>query len=281
MSIGRPEAPVVASEPVPTVLPTDPDKLQRTPVVVVTRDLPALALLGKDDLRLEYLQTAPAGSYTRVEALLGQRVWVPVAAGNILSGAVLEPGGPLARTIRADERAMAIAVDDVVGGGGFVLPGDYVDVVLYVADQQGTQRDVRAQLVLPGVRVLTYGEQIAVADDGQARNAGDGQDKERKVARTAVLAVPANATARLMLASQAGSLRLAVRSKDEKLYEKEQQGSYLHTALNAANTESITLDQLLGRRQPVAAAAPRSPARPRAAAGVTVYRGGTVVHEAP
>ncbi|WP_324710480.1 Flp pilus assembly protein CpaB [Pseudomonas citronellolis] len=281
LSIGRPEAPVVASEPAPTVLPTDPDKLQRTPVVVVTRDLPALALLGKDDLRLEYLQTAPAGSYPKVEALLGQRVWVPVAAGSILSGAVLEPGGPLARTIRADERAMAIAVDDVVGGGGFVLPGDYVDVVLYVADQQGIQRDVRAQLVLPGVRVLTYGEQIAVAGDGQARNPGDGQDKERKVARTAVLAVPANATARLMLASQAGSLRLAVRSKDEKLYEKEQQGSYQHTALTAANTESITLEQLLGRRQPLAAAAPRSPARPRAAAGVTVYRGGTVAHEAP
>ncbi|MDF3932642.1 Flp pilus assembly protein CpaB [Pseudomonas citronellolis] len=283
LSIGKPQAPVVSAQPSAVELPAQVDKLQRTPVVVVTRDLPALAVLGKDDLRLEYLQTPPAGSFAKLDSLLGQRVWLAVPAGSILSGAVLEPGGPLARTIRPDERAMAIAVDDVVGGGGFVLPGDYVDVMLYVADQQGMERNLSAQVVLPGVRVLTYGEQIAVAQDGQARD-DKAKDGERKVARTAVLAVPADATARLMLASQAGSLRLAIRSKDENLYEKEQQGHYLRASLDASGSEAISLDQLLGRRAPAAAAAQPASRRqvgPAVGAGVVVYRGSTVTHEAP
>ena len=71
--------------------------------------------------------------------------------------------------------------------------------------------------MLPGVRVLTYGERIAVGSDGQDRS---NQEKDPRPPRTAVLAVPEDGVARLMLASQAGSLRLAIRSKDEELYRR-------------------------------------------------------------
>lgn len=281
ISLSKPAQPVARVEQPSAALPAEVDKLQRTPVVVVTHDLPALAVLAPNDLRLEYLQTAPAGSFAKVEAAVGQRVWVAVAAGSILSAAITEPGGPLARTIRPDERAMAIAVDEVIGGGGFVLPGDYVDVMLFVSDQRGGERDLSAQVVLPGVRVLTYGEQIAVSRDGQAQAPADGKDKEKKVPRTAVLAVPAESVARLMLASQAGSLRLAVRSKDEQLYEKDQEGRYLHASLNPAGSEPIGLDQLLGRHAAAKPAAARRELTPSAVGGVVVYRGSKVTHEAP
>ncbi|MBB4868218.1 pilus assembly protein CpaB [Pseudomonas nitritireducens] len=258
------------------------DQLQRTAVVVAARDLPALAVLTRDDLAVEMLHTAPAGSFPKPEALIGQRVWVAVPAGSILSASVTEPGGPLARTIRPDERAMAIPVDEVIGGGGFVLPGDYVDVMLFVQDQQGSERNVSAQVVLPGVRVLTYGEQIAVAKDGQARNAGDPKDQSPRPPRTAVLAVPAQAAARLMLASQAGSLRLAVRSKDEKLYEKAQEGGYLQASLGAVGSPPITLDQLVGKPRPATAPAPavRQVSAPQVDSGVVVYRGTEISREA-
>ncbi|MCJ1885020.1 Flp pilus assembly protein CpaB [Pseudomonas sp. LA21] len=279
LSVGKPVAPVAGAvqEVAPAAL-AEADKLQRTPVVVARRDLAALAVIAKDDLAIELLHTAPAGSYPKPEALIGQRVWVAVPAGSILSAALMEPGGPLARTIRPDERAMAIAVDEVIGGGGFVLPGDYVDVMLFVKDQQGTDRVVSAQVVLPGVRVLTYGEQIAVASDGQVRNGGDPKDKTPRPPRTAVLAVPAEAASRLMLASQAGSLRLAVRSKDENLYEKDQQGRYLQASLNAPGSQPITLEQLLGKARPAPAA--RQVSAPEVSAGVVVYRGTTVTREA-
>lgn len=278
MSVGKPAQPAASVAEVAPAAAAEADKLQRTPVVVASRDLPALAVIGKDDLTVELLHTAPLGSYPKPEALIGQRVWVAVPAGSILSAAVVEPGGPLARTIRPDERAMAIAVDEVIGGGGFVLPGDYVDVMLFVQDQQSTDHVVSAQVVLPGVRVLTYGEQIAVANDGQARNAGDPKDKTPRPPRTAVLAVPADATSRLMLASQAGSLRLAVRSKDENLYEKEQQGRYIQASLGASTSQPITLEQLLGKSRPTPAL--RQVSAPAVSAGVVVYRGTTVTREA-
>lgn len=279
LSVGKPAAPVAgAVQEVAPVAMAEADKLQRTPVVVARHDLPALTVISKDDLVIELLHTAPAGSYPKPEALIGQRVWVAVPAGSILSAALMEPGGPLARTIRSDERAMAIAVDEVIGGGGFVLPGDYVDVMLFVKDQQGTDRIVSAQVVLPGVRVLTYGEQIAVANDGQARNAGDPKDKTPRPPRTAVLAVPAEAASRLMLASQAGSLRLAVRSKDENLYEKEQQGRYIQASLNASGSQPITLEQLLGKARSAPAA--RQVSAPEVSSGIVVYRGTTVTREA-
>lgn len=284
VNLSKPAKPVASSDSPAAVIPAEVDKLQRSPVVIVTHDLPALAVLTAKDLRLEYLQTAPAGSFAKLDAVVGQRVWVAVPAGSILSAAITEPGGPLARTIRPDERAMAIAVDEVIGGGGFVLPGDYVDVMLFVADQSNGTRDLSAQVVLPGVRVLTYGEQIAVANDGQAHQTADGKDdkqKEHKVPRTAVLAVPAESVARLMLASQAGSLRLAVRSKDEQLYEKDQEGRYLHASLNPAGSEPISLDQLLGRRAPAKPQATRREIAPSAVSGVVVYRGSKVTHEAP
>lgn len=281
VSLSKSPKPVASVEQPAAVIPAEVDKLQRTPVVIVTHDLPALAVLTPNDLRLEYLQTAPAGSFAKVDAVVGQRVWVAVPAGSILSAAVTEPGGPLARTIRPDERAMAIAVDEVIGGGGFVLPGDYVDVMLFVADQTNGARDLSAQVVLPGVRVLTYGEQIAATRDGQAVAPADGKDKEKKVPRTAVLAVPAESVARLMLASQAGSLRLAVRSKDEQLYEKDQEGRYLHASLNPAGSEPISLDQLLGHRAPAKPLATRREIAPSAVSGVVVYRGSKVTHEAP
>ncbi|MFJ3260968.1 Flp pilus assembly protein CpaB [Pseudomonas sp. NPDC086581] len=281
LKVGKPAAPAagVVQEVAPAAL-AEADKLQRTAVVVAARDLPALAVIGKDDVSVEMLRTAPAGSFPKPEIVIGQRVWVAVPAGNILTSAVTEPGGPLARTIRPDERAMAIAVDEVIGGGGFVLPGDYVDVMLFVQDQQSTERSVSAQVVLPGVRVLTYGEQIAVSTDGQARNAGDPKDKTPKPPRTAVLAVPAEAAARLMLASQAGSLRLAVRSKDENLYEKEQQGRYIQASLGSASSQPITLEQLIGKPRQAPAPAVRQVSAPQVDAGVVVYRGTTVTREA-
>ncbi|MFR0693663.1 Flp pilus assembly protein CpaB [Enterobacterales bacterium AE_CKDN230030158-1A_HGKHYDSX7] len=279
LKVGTPVTPTAGEvQDVAPAAVAEADKLQRTPVVVAARDLPALAVISKDDLAVELLRTAPSGSFPKPEELIGQRAWVAVPAGNIISSSITEPGGPLARTIRPDERAMAIPVDEVIGGGGFVLPGDYVDVMLFVQDQQTGERNVSAQVVLPGVRMLTYGEQIAVSKDGQARNAGDPKDQTPRPPRTAVLAVPAEAASRLMLASQAGSLRLAVRSKDEKLYEKEQEGQYIQASLGNAGSQPITLEQLIGKPRP--APATRQVSAHAVSQGVVVYRGTEVTREA-
>ena len=82
----------------------------------------------------------------------------------------------------------------------------------------------------------------------------------------------------LMLASQAGSLRLAVRSKDEHLYEKEQQGRYIQASFGAGGSQPVTLEQLIGKSRPAAAA--RQVSAPAVSPGVAVYRGTEVTREA-
>lgn len=79
-----------------------------------------------------------------------------------------------------------------------------------------------AQLVIPAVRVLGVGEQLGLTNDGQPTSPAYSndeklkQEQQRVSARTVLLAVPAPLVSRLMLATQAGVLRLAVRSADEK-----------------------------------------------------------------
>lgn len=65
VSIGRTpsnaHAPSVA--PASATVDASLEKLERKPVLVASRDLPALAVIGKDDLSVELLRTAPVGSY--------------------------------------------------------------------------------------------------------------------------------------------------------------------------------------------------------------------------
>ncbi|KFF34307.1 glutamate carboxypeptidase [Pseudomonas aeruginosa VRFPA01] len=111
VSIGRApstvQVPAVA--PATSVVDASLEKLERKPVLVASRDLPALAVIGKDDLVVEMLRTAPAGSYDKPEALLGKRVWVAVPAGT-------------ARPFRQDAgRAYGPGVADAKGGVAMVL----------------------------------------------------------------------------------------------------------------------------------------------------------------
>lgn len=225
--LSRPPAPVVAPVAAPAVtvektLAAVEDQT-RQPVIVLVRDVPAFAPLTADDVAVERLRTVPAGSLTTVEQAIGRMPLRNLAAGTWLNEETFSAGGPLARMIRPEERALAVAVDEVIGAGGQLSPGDYVDVLLFL------RRDVdnaeqSAQIVVPAIRVLAVGEELGLANDGTpaARPPATIEERaqaaqRRAAARSVVLAVPEPLLSRLMLAAQAGFLRLAVRSADEKL----------------------------------------------------------------
>lgn len=225
--LSRPPAPVAVPVAAPTAtvektLAAVEDQT-RLPVIVLVRDVPAFAPLTADDVAVERLRTVPAGSLTTVEQAIGRMPLRNLAAGTWLNEETFSAGGPLARMIRPDERALAVAVDEVIGAGGQLSPGDYVDVLLFL------RRDVdnaeqSAQIVVPAIRVLAVGEEMGLANDGTPAAPPPATIEERAqaaqrraAARSVVLAVPEPLLSRLMLAAQAGALRLAVRSADEKL----------------------------------------------------------------
>ncbi|MDD1003476.1 Flp pilus assembly protein CpaB [Pseudomonas sp. TNT2022 ID642] len=257
-------APAVPAEPV-----EDPT---RQPVVVLLRDIAPFVKITAADVAVEKLRTAPAGSLSKIEQVVGRTPWRPLSAGSWLNDESFEPGSQLARMIRPGERALAVAVDEVITAGGQLAPGDYVDVLLFLRRDESNPQ-ASAQLVVPAVRVLGVGSQMGLTNDGQpagpARSDDERlkQEQQRLAARSVVLAVPETLLSRLMLASGAGVLRLAVRSADEQQLTKYWAGENdAATRLDTPRRELLEFSQL----------SLTAPPRPMAMAGQPAARKPTV-----
>lgn len=180
-------------------------------VVVTTRAVEAGKPLAADALTVMQLPMEPAGAYQDVARVAGQvpvvnlGANVPVLESQLLSG--------LARQIPEGSRAFAVAVDEVVGVGHQVQPGDYVDVFVTMRRDNQEIAETQTRLLLSHLRVLAYG-------NGAVNEAPKAQAEQMMVrrdgAKTAVLSVPVDEVGKLAMAQQTGRLMLALRNpKDE------------------------------------------------------------------
>lgn len=262
-------APAAVAVVSPNAAPATPvEDPTRQPVVVLLRDIAPFGKITAADVAVEKLRTAPAGSLGAVDQVIGRTPWRPLSAGSWLSEESFEAGSQLARMIRPGERALAVAVDEVINAGGQLAPGDYVDVLLFLRKDENNLQP-SAQLVVPAVRVLVVGSQMGLTNEGQpaspARTDEERlrQEQQRMAARSVVLAVPEPLLSRLMLASGAGVLRLAVRSADEQQLAKYWAGENdVATRLDTPRRDLLEFSQL----------SLTPPPRPVAVAGQPVAR---------
>lgn len=187
--------PIAASAPAPSY-----------PVVVATRPLEAGKPIAADALRIAQLPIDPAGAHRKVEALAGRVPVVDVGANVPVLDSHLNAG--LAGQVPPGHRAVAVAVDEVIGVGHRVRPGDFVDVFVVLPRDSQEIGDSQARLLLSRLRVLAYGAQAV-------DESGDGGAARHEGARTAVLAVPLPQVVALTMAQQAGRLMLALRNPAE------------------------------------------------------------------
>jgi pilus assembly protein CpaB len=108
----------------------------------------------------------------------------------------------LSALVRDGMKAVTIRVNDVEGVGGFVLPGDRVDVVL---TRQVDKTSASNDLVLQNARVLAV-DQVA-----------DERADKPTVAKAVTLEVDMVGAQKLSLASSVGSLSLMLRKAGEAL----------------------------------------------------------------
>ncbi|AGA34146.1 Flp pilus assembly protein CpaB [Thioalkalivibrio nitratireducens DSM 14787] len=218
--LSRQPEPVAAppAEPAPPPEPTVEDDA-RVEVLFAARDLQAGARVGPDDLRVERLSVRPPHAFSEPDAVIGKLLVLPVREGEPLLDTRFFKASQLARTLRPGERALAVAVDDVVGAGGYIAPGDHVDLLLYLKETGARAGPAResAQVVVSDLRVLSYELRLDLPPDGAAEDTDGERDGQRRSNRTAVLAVPEDEAPKVMLAANAGSLRLALHGADERL----------------------------------------------------------------
>ena len=179
-------------------------------VVVAARDIAFGEEIGPGTLAtIDWPRGAtPAGVFTSYANLLAasnmpsRRARRAISQGEpILKNKVSDFGEKvtIVQTIGADHRAMAIEVDAETAVGGFVTPGDRVDVVMTT----GSAQEMRAVTILQNIRVIGVDQE------------SDEQTDQPVVARTVTVAVTPDQVQRLALAQRAGRLSLTLRSVDD------------------------------------------------------------------
>jgi len=186
------------------------------PVVVAAKPIPWGAKLDGQFLKVIKLPAAdvPQGAYSNVGQILNQDGGPPMALSAMAEQEPVLPSklsGPgerqtLAALVDPGMRAYTIGVTAVSAGGGHILPGDRIDVVLTRDLDPGGQpgptgagRRMMTSVVIQNVRVL-----------GMDLNANP-TSTTPAVASTATLEVTMPDAERLALASQDGTLSLALR----------------------------------------------------------------------
>lgn len=188
-------------------------KLDQTTVVVATRPLGFGEPLTPEVLRVQAWPrgASPQGSFRTVaEVTSGQKrvALGPIAANEpVLTSRISGPGAraTLSGVIRAGMRATTIRVNDVFGVAGFVLPGDFVDVLVTRAEGGPNDQQMRTDVLLRSVRVLAV-DQLA----NENKN-------DPVVAKAATIEVSPEQAQKLALAAEVGTLSLALRGTIDPL----------------------------------------------------------------
>jgi pilus assembly protein CpaB len=189
-------------------------RLHQTTVVVASRPIGFGEVLTPELLRVQAWpkDAQPQGAFQTVAQLTAQRrvALGPIAANEpVLTSRISGPGGraTLSGVIRAGMRASTIRVNDVFGVAGFVLPGDFVDVLITREDgaRDNTGDNKRTDVLLRSVRVLAV-DQLA----NQSKN-------DPMVAKAATIEVTPEQAQKLALAAEVGTLSLALRGTVDPL----------------------------------------------------------------
>ena len=148
-----------------------------------------------------FSNTLPEGAFAIKDDLLngGRRVVLsPLKRGEpVLRSKITGPGqrASLASLLDEGKRAVTVSVDDVRGVAGFVLPGDFVDIVI-IADDGSPKRQSYSDILLEHVKVLAI-DQVASEGEGQPT-----------VAKAVTVEVSKEQAQKILLATSIGKLSL-------------------------------------------------------------------------
>ena len=153
----------------------------------------------------------PAGAFHKISDVLsrGRRVVLTAIEANepVLTLKITGAGerATLSALVQPGMKAVTVRVNDVEGVGGFVLPGDRVDVVLTRQIEKGS---ATTEVVLQNTRVLAVDQ---TADDRAAK---------ASIAKSVTLEVNTVDAQKIWLASSVGNLSLLLRKAGETAQSK-------------------------------------------------------------
>lgn len=194
--------------------PTTPTKAPEIsyPVITASRPLRSGDVISESDVSSTATTTRLGNAFDTPKEVLGKRLANNIAQGKPILNSDLATGNPIAQSLKTNERAIAIKVSEVIGVGGFIQPGDVVDVIAFIRKNNEEVKENQAVVMLQAVRVLSYGTTLTAPDALTEKSAlKDEPVKSKTGINTAVIAVAADQTALVALVENLGILRLALR----------------------------------------------------------------------
>lgn len=191
-------------------------------VVIATRPLAANVPITSDAVVLAPVTIAPTEYFANVDDAIGRTPLIDIDAGAPVVPRFFKDANLIARGVPEGHRALSLKVDDVVGVGGFVRPGDTVDVLVFIKSvndtptgrQSGEGQSVdiptQARVLIRDIRVLSYEEHLVEPPKGLEDEKDKQAQTQARRERTAVLAIPEAQVTKVLLGASFGELRLAL-----------------------------------------------------------------------
>lgn len=193
-------------------------------VIAASMNIPKGAVLGAQNLsKREILadlvneEMIKVSDFGRVDGVKSAR---PIQAGLPLRFTdITERPKGFSEALEPGLRAITIDVDEINSMSQMVKPGNLVDLMLIVPDQEDKAGGSRVVMVLQKVKVLATGQSVAPANQGAKGEAtvssilGVG-GKEQRYSNFTFEVTPQDA-ARIALAQQMGKIRAMLRGNDD------------------------------------------------------------------
>lgn len=181
---------------------TEVEVVERVPVVVASRDIPASTVIEEQYLTTRLLEKSwmTENQFSEPTDVIGKIAESDIYPNEIIVAQRLSipgEGATLAALIPEDKRAVTIRVNDVIGVAGFLLPGNKVDVLNTI---QYGKTSANTTTILKDIRVL--------AVDQTAKT----QENKPIIVRAVTLEVSPKEAEKLLSAKSKGDIQLVLRN---------------------------------------------------------------------
>lgn len=237
-----------------------PDVPDMVPVVVVKSDHVFGDVLTPDLLRVVDMpkNAVPESAFARIDNVFFDGKFTTFVVSDLVENEILLPHkisapgstGSLSSMLSEGMRAVTVRVNDVAGVGGFVMPGDRVDIIYtWDEDSRRNGNTLQSSVFLQSIRVLGIDQNMNV------------NTSDPNVAKTVTLEVSPNDAQRLQLAQDTGRLGLTLRAL----------GDVEENTVSTLKQDTIITSA--PRPAPTRKASTREAKPPSSTAAITIVRG--------
>ena len=192
-------------------------------LLIVNRGMDKGEIITAEDVQLIPYPLLIEDSYGDVNDVLNKKLESKIPVGAVIRQSHFEKLSKLAPHINPGYRALAVKVNETSSAGGFLQPGDRVDIIFTARASKETYNKSMSRRLLQNVRLLAFGTNVERDDkaviivDGKKSSKSKEEKESGKSSRSAVLEIALDDIGLLTLAEESGELRLVALGETDML----------------------------------------------------------------